>query len=272
MMPQFTGKERDTETGLDYFGARYYGSNMGRFLTPDWSATPTPIPFANVASPQTLNLYSYVNNNPLNRIDPLGHNWFNIDGTWKWYKGENVTEEGKSCKKGTAGCLHSDYTDLLVAEKTGVDKKTGATLFKLTLYDQKTKVFEGSGFSGGMGQPSILSGNYTIRTDIRDMQGPNAPNPASRDNNPPPYFGLQRIDRTLNPYMEQVFQAYGPTRARLNPWSGEDHGDYFHGQYNGFGWTHGCLSYGTDTRFIDWMWNSPPQKLPVAVDMPVVKP
>ena len=32
---KFTGKERDAETGLDYFGARYYGSNMGRFQTPD---------------------------------------------------------------------------------------------------------------------------------------------------------------------------------------------------------------------------------------------
>src|SRR5262249_48329770 len=31
----FTGKERDAESGLDYFGARYYGSNMGRFITPD---------------------------------------------------------------------------------------------------------------------------------------------------------------------------------------------------------------------------------------------
>jgi RHS repeat-associated protein len=32
---RFTGKERDTETGLDYFGARYNASNMGRFMTPD---------------------------------------------------------------------------------------------------------------------------------------------------------------------------------------------------------------------------------------------
>ena len=31
----FTGKERDAETGLDYFGARYYGSKIGRFTTVD---------------------------------------------------------------------------------------------------------------------------------------------------------------------------------------------------------------------------------------------
>ena len=32
---RYTGKERDTESGLDYFGARYYGSSMGRFMSPD---------------------------------------------------------------------------------------------------------------------------------------------------------------------------------------------------------------------------------------------
>ena len=36
---KFTGKERDTETGLDYFGARYYGSNMGRWMSPDYNGT-----------------------------------------------------------------------------------------------------------------------------------------------------------------------------------------------------------------------------------------
>ncbi|MHB8889968.1 MAG: RHS repeat-associated core domain-containing protein [Acidobacteriaceae bacterium] len=33
---RFTGKERDAESGLDYFGARYYSSAMGRFMSPDW--------------------------------------------------------------------------------------------------------------------------------------------------------------------------------------------------------------------------------------------
>src|SRR5579862_6390272 len=44
---KFTGKERDTETGLDYFGARYYASWTGRFLTPDWAGKPTTVPYAN---------------------------------------------------------------------------------------------------------------------------------------------------------------------------------------------------------------------------------
>ena len=72
----FTGKERDAESGLDYFGARYYGSSMGRFMSPDWSDAAVPIPFATLSNPQTLNLYSYVGNNPLSVTDPFGHNWF----------------------------------------------------------------------------------------------------------------------------------------------------------------------------------------------------
>jgi RHS repeat-associated protein len=69
----FTGKERDQESGLDYFGARYYSSNMGRFLSPDWSAKQEPVPYAKLDNPQSLNLYAYVGNNPLSRRDPDGH-------------------------------------------------------------------------------------------------------------------------------------------------------------------------------------------------------
>jgi RHS repeat-associated protein len=70
---KFTGKERDSETNLDYFGARYYGSNLGRFMTPDWAAKPISVPYANFGNPQSLNLYSYVQNNPTTFGDPDGH-------------------------------------------------------------------------------------------------------------------------------------------------------------------------------------------------------
>src|SRR5579863_5501992 len=68
-----TGKERDSESGLDMFGARYYGSSLGRFMTPDWEAKPTDVPYASFGNPQSLNLYSYVNNNPTTTRDPDGH-------------------------------------------------------------------------------------------------------------------------------------------------------------------------------------------------------
>jgi RHS repeat-associated protein len=69
----FTGKERDQESGNDYFGARYYASALGRFLSPDWSAGPDTVPYADLTNPQSLNLYSYVYNNPFTNVDLDGH-------------------------------------------------------------------------------------------------------------------------------------------------------------------------------------------------------
>jgi RHS repeat-associated protein len=69
----FTSKERDTESGLDYFGARYLSSDLGRFMTPDWAAKPTAVPYALFGDPQSLNLYAYVGNNPNTGIDLDGH-------------------------------------------------------------------------------------------------------------------------------------------------------------------------------------------------------
>jgi len=62
-----TGKERDPESGLDYFGARYYGSALGRFSSPD-----EPLADQYVGDPQSWNLYGYVRNNPLKNVDPFG--------------------------------------------------------------------------------------------------------------------------------------------------------------------------------------------------------
>jgi len=84
----FTGKERDTESGLDYFGARYYGSNMGRFMSPDWSSSPSGVPYADLGDPQSLNLYNYMHNNPLGGVDADGHwpQWLKdvARGAGKW--------------------------------------------------------------------------------------------------------------------------------------------------------------------------------------------
>ena len=69
----FTGKERDTESGNDYFGARYYASSMGRFMSPDWAPNVQAVPYADFTHPQTLNLYQYMRNNPLGGADADGH-------------------------------------------------------------------------------------------------------------------------------------------------------------------------------------------------------
>jgi RHS repeat-associated protein len=70
---KFTGKKRDIETGLDYFGARYYSNGLGRWVSADWSAAPIPVPYANFGDPQSLNLYGFVGGNPASKADPDGH-------------------------------------------------------------------------------------------------------------------------------------------------------------------------------------------------------
>jgi RHS repeat-associated protein len=62
-----SGKERDAETGLDYFGARYYSGAEGRFISPDPKSKS-----ANPAAPQSWNRYAYTHNNPLKFVDPDG--------------------------------------------------------------------------------------------------------------------------------------------------------------------------------------------------------
>lgn len=67
------GKERDAESGLDYFGARYYNSSVGRFMSPDWAEKPEAVPYSSLDNPQSLNLYGYVLDNPLSHVDADGH-------------------------------------------------------------------------------------------------------------------------------------------------------------------------------------------------------
>ncbi|HEY2497327.1 MAG TPA: RHS repeat-associated core domain-containing protein, partial [Candidatus Angelobacter sp.] len=77
---KFTGKKRDAETGLDYFGARYYSNGMGRWVSADWSAKPEAVPYSKLDDPQSLNLYQYVGNNPLSQRDDDGHEIIYADG------------------------------------------------------------------------------------------------------------------------------------------------------------------------------------------------
>jgi RHS repeat-associated protein len=93
---RFTQKEHDSETALDYFGARYYASSQGRFTCPDPVLSSGRIP-----QPQSWNRYSYVLNRPLSLVDPDGLDW----GYATWQEDGRTVEEyryfdGKIGKRG----------------------------------------------------------------------------------------------------------------------------------------------------------------------------
>src|SRR5713101_8336490 len=83
------GKERDTETGNDDFGARYYSNRFGRWLSADWSSVPVAVPYANLTNPQTLNLYAMVSDDPESFADLDGHDPTN-----------NCATTGSNCGQG----------------------------------------------------------------------------------------------------------------------------------------------------------------------------
>jgi RHS repeat-associated protein len=91
----FTGKEHDSESGLENFGARYDSSQYGRFMTPD----PIFMTKHRVVDPQQWNLYAYVRNNPLNLTDPTGRDL--------WATG--CGKESDKCHKNYVGTWDKDH-------------------------------------------------------------------------------------------------------------------------------------------------------------------
>jgi len=115
---KFTGKERDAESGLDYFGARYFSGAQGRFTSSD----PVFVTAHRVSDPQQWNLYAYSRNNPLRFTDPTG-----LD---IWLQG--CGDESDTCHKGYVGSyndngkfdrthLSGDLTDSASLGTTGVN-------------------------------------------------------------------------------------------------------------------------------------------------------
>jgi RHS repeat-associated protein len=89
--PRFTGKERDAESGLDHFGARYFAAAQGRCTSPD-----KPFADQKPADPQSWNLYAYVSNNPLKYVDPDGEEKQLAVYVWQPVPGQRIVRQGIS--------------------------------------------------------------------------------------------------------------------------------------------------------------------------------
>jgi RHS repeat-associated protein len=153
----FTGKERDKETGLDYFGARYYASKIGRFTTVDplytWNE--------NLLDPQRWNRYSYVRNNPFRYVDPDGRG-IASKAVKVIVKGGDVASTFKGVVDDAAVLLSPDVT-----LGTGARLLAAGSLASELLPVSGSDVKEGAEFLG-----SVLRRPYIrkwVRTHVDDV-------------------------------------------------------------------------------------------------------
>jgi RHS repeat-associated protein len=111
---KFTGKERDSETGNDYFEARFNSSTLGRFLSPD------PLS-GHQEDPQTLNKYVYVRDNPLILTDPTGLD-FNLKCT-------QTADNNATCQDGVQGTIlkNGKFQPTVVTSASLQDPHSGNT-------------------------------------------------------------------------------------------------------------------------------------------------
>ena len=121
----FTGKQRDAETGLDDFDFRYYGSSMGRFMSPDDDSAEQP------SNPQSWNPYSYVMNRPTVATDPDGHDCIYQDPDSGRITGFNRGDcDNSTTEKANAGI----YVDGTVTSAS-YDSKSQTLNFTFNPYD-----------------------------------------------------------------------------------------------------------------------------------------
>jgi RHS repeat-associated protein len=159
-MQFFTGKERDGETGLDYFEARYMSSAQGRFTSPDPGNAG-----AFAANPQSWNAYSYVVNIPLKYTDPHGlsyqvcdadgKNCANIsDAEFEKFRNDN---KDLNFRGGSAGSIYAGKTQSGTFRQTDVDL-TSPAFFALARGTQQAAPVVNTAAAVTLGFVAVASG------------------------------------------------------------------------------------------------------------------
>jgi RHS repeat-associated protein len=137
---KFTGKERDPETNNDDFDARYYSSAYGRFLSADWSSTPSPVPYANLTNPQTLNLYAMVSDNPESFADLDGHKVELQSNTVACAAGGSESCEAQEAAAQKATTVSPIGSTTIITKQDGQTTLTQTTLSNITVKDANGNV------------------------------------------------------------------------------------------------------------------------------------
>jgi RHS repeat-associated protein len=144
---KFSGKERDSESNLDYFGARYYANYYYRWLSPD----PVVNRDESMRNPQLWNLYSFCRNNPATYWDPTGDVeitkiGFNIE--YKDYQSILNYTRGKS----QGGYTRTDFDiepNIIQQGESWVIKIKMAVNFTIVIPPEGDIIYMAKGLTGG---------------------------------------------------------------------------------------------------------------------------
>jgi len=180
---KFTGKERDPESGLDYFAVRYYASSVARFMSVD------PL-FGSPDDPQSLNRYAYSLNNPLRFVDPTGMQPSQTpeqDRPKEVYAG--------TCNDFSSTCKYEvppEPTALGVSEQASGSEPAPATPSAVPSIETLTNVLynevagvrptspEGAGSAGQLQEARVAMGHVVINRWAEGLTGGVAPRQLSR--------------------------------------------------------------------------------------------
>ncbi|HEY0760236.1 MAG TPA: RHS repeat-associated core domain-containing protein [Acidisarcina sp.] len=177
---QFTGKERDAESGLDHFEFRSYASTMGRWMLPD----PRGNSVADFANPQSWNMYSYVLNNPLKYVDPFGLDCAYLNDAGNGIESSDRSSSIGECGK-TGGYWVSGAVNTLNVDSNGGyhfgNNSVGADgTLQVTVYDKYLGPNTDNSLSSAYGAAAgllsdFLTGNGpTVRNyDLSTVEGRN---------------------------------------------------------------------------------------------------
>jgi len=178
---RFTGQQRDSETGLDYFNARYFTAPFGRFNSPDpgnAGADPT--------DPQTWNAYAYVRGSPLALVDPDGLASLVYDGStntltvlpsWSLADPTGTTEADSGMRFCAANNVASRDTIGKLVDGSYPFLDTNSPYFHSAAEDSTDGAFGPGGifrvesFMGADGKPHIGVGIHAGRVHVKDRAG-----------------------------------------------------------------------------------------------------
>ncbi len=189
MTREFTGKERDAETGLDYFGARYFSGVQGRFTSPDPKMFPHDL-----TDPQSWNKYGYTRNNPLRYVDPDGEDWQDaLKGALNAFTSDNAFGAGRISGGNSdfrTGQAIGDAVATVqgtVETLAGLGGEVGGTLLDLTgvgaLVGVPVQVVSAGAIVQGGSTAAIAGGHLgnAVFAEISDQKQA-AHNPGTREN------------------------------------------------------------------------------------------